>query len=387
MEHINIDIKKDQNPERQLNGKPLEVSIAVIFYNEEDQICDFVNSILDSLVNTQNGAQSSNQTSSIRYDWILVDNASQDRSVELFCKILNEKNQSYQLIRNKVNNMGQARQLALDNCRADWIYFTDLDCRPQSKVLLTLLSQAKNEIQSNPSLAAIGGGNELFFKDTEWCNRAIYFLQRNTIGHLNSTQMKLSRGCEFVSHLSTCNVLYRLSALKLVGGFDSRMIRVGEDLDLSFRLQKNSEIHFNTNKKFLMLVNHEARVTHIVNRPGFNSWIKKIIKYGEAQPLIARRYPEVLITKRGISLWTAFLIPIILIYNPMLFLGLWVLTIILFISFYLIDGKNWGHSDFSFKSLIITGFMLQITQVSYLVGIWLGVAKIFEIHKIIKCRK
>lgn len=121
------------------------------------------------------------------------------------------------------------RNVALEWCTAEWVAFTDGDCRPARDWVEKLMAAAS----STPNVAGVGGrltaepGN--VFENA--CAEALLtFVLRHHGDSRPITAKKLDGA------LVTANCAYRRDILDKVGGFDERFSNFGEDIDLMFRV-------------------------------------------------------------------------------------------------------------------------------------------------------
>lgn len=187
------------------------------------------------------------------------------------------------------NHMAEARNLVLKEARADWIYFTDADCRPEESGFRALMT-ALHENQEMEKLAAIGGGNRPPEGST-FVSIGLEEMSRNYWGHFGSIQASPPKSKKQVELLSTCNFLLRKRMALEVQGFDSRYHRTGEDLSLSHRLRRHG---------YELMAIPDADVWHLQDR-GLKHWCLKMFQYGQAQVRIAARYPRHFQGSRGLQ--------------------------------------------------------------------------------------
>lgn len=266
------------------------ISIGLILHNEESQVLGCLDSIKEALPNDR------------EYEIIIVDNNSQDKTVELVQTWLRQNAVPALVIEESENNIGRARQIAISNSRGRFIYFTDADCRLSPGHIENLVLAFEHLEKSNIPVAAVGGGNRAPTSNKFW--RIINLLKTTPFGHFGSAQMKQYRGTTTTPHLSTCNVLYQVEAVKRAGGFSPRYNLVGEDLDLSYRMSKaNSPLY----------AVGSSEVIHLLPT-SFGGWFSKMIKYGRGQSLVY--IPKFELTYRLLPLYLLFLFLIFLLKSP-----------------------------------------------------------------------
>src|SRR4029453_6762541 len=105
-------------------------------------------------------------------------------------------------------------------------------------------------------------------------------MMQTCAGSRGSLQGKLPASGRFVQHLPGLNVLYRTEALKLVGGYDPRFARMGEDEDPSHRL---------ADLGFKLYATPDATVIHR-QRDDLDSWARNMRAYGRGRTWLLRRH-------------------------------------------------------------------------------------------------
>jgi cellulose synthase/poly-beta-1,6-N-acetylglucosamine synthase-like glycosyltransferase len=118
-----------------------------------------------------------------------------------------------------------ARNLGISHAQGEIVAFTDADCVPDSHWVGQLVAAF-----SRPSIVGVGGQ----ILDAETANNVERFVAE--VQPLRNAQ-RLD-GSYHVS-VVTANAAFRRSVLETLGGFDRRM-RTGGDLDLSWRIQRES---------------------------------------------------------------------------------------------------------------------------------------------------
>ena len=241
---------------------------------------------------------------------LLIDNASTDRS----SRVLRELSAKYGVrhIERTQNHLPQARQQALQSSFTQWVGFVDADCRIDERWIFRVAQRISEQVDP---VAGFGG---------PWQNvgesSAIYDgLFSTFLGNFGNSYLRSKTSPGYVEHLPTANIVYFRNHALLVGGFSSPHPRVGEDLDLSFRLKKfGFKIEFDPSLK----IQHELPLS-------LRAWCAKMFLYGTARGEVLLRYKTLNSYKSIVPL---LFLPIFLLmgyFSTYLFLG--------FLSFYLMS--------------------------------------------------
>jgi glycosyltransferase involved in cell wall biosynthesis len=228
------------------------LTISIVLYNEENNIQDCLENL---------GVEVSSNQENV--DILLIDNCSTDKSIEIIEK-WNSVNKNARLIKRKVNNLGEARQEALEVANTPYIIFLDADSMVQEGWLKSVLVSLDDWSED---VGAMGGVSK-YSTDCGWHSFAVSLSKLFPWGKEGGEKL-------LVNHLPTNNyVIHRDSGLS-VGGFDAFFDRVGEDLDFNVRLSQQYKILFTPN----------FQVTHRLHRD-FSKWLRKMSFYGRAQSFV-----------------------------------------------------------------------------------------------------
>ncbi len=198
-----------------------ELTVGIVFRNESDKIIRCLESLRYLKGYTR------------KVHIILVDNNSTDDSALLAEAFLTQQGYSFELIRRQVNHLGQARNDVLHRTKTPYVYFTDADC----ELAESSFSELLKEWRPNSDYAAWGGG-QVFRGESDFL-RSMEIMRKHILGHFGSVQlMPGTEPCD-VEHLSTMHVLYDVSKVRSVSGFNNLLQEAAEDLDLSLRLRKS----------------------------------------------------------------------------------------------------------------------------------------------------
>lgn len=188
------------------------VSVIIPVYNGEATIEQCVKSLL-----VQDYPQE-------RYEIIVVNNNSTDRSVEIV------RQNPVILLDEKKQGPAAARNRGLARVRGDILAFTDADCFAETQWLRELVKPF-----SDPTVGGVGGAIESASRATVMER---YADDRGILNHSLSSPF-------FLPYLVTANAAFRKELVDSAGGFDENFTKAaGEDIDLSWRIQLNTPCTF-----------------------------------------------------------------------------------------------------------------------------------------------
>lgn len=224
------------------------VSIVVPVFNRASEIEACIRSLLDL-----------DYPEDLR-EIIVVDDASVDSTPDMVSKY------PVQLLR-MAENRGQsaARNRGVEAARGEIIAFTDSDCIADPNWLKDILPFFRDE-----RIALAGGLVDAYYKKS--------FLDRYEAAQspLNMGEKPLiGAGDRSVFYVPTCNILFRKSAYGEIGGLNES-IRVGEDVDLSWRLLARGH---------RLLYLPRGRVLH-KHRSRFKDAFCRRFDYGTSEPAL-----------------------------------------------------------------------------------------------------
>lgn len=156
------------------------------------------------------------------------------KTAESFLEIL-----PLSIIQNPVNNIGKARNLIIENSRYSLVAFTDGDCIVPENWIEQLLfnwDSCQNEIT-----VGIGGPNRL--PEQFLWQKTVNLSLIHPLGHGWSPQAWIPQKKISVKHIPTTNSLFLKDKVKKAGNFSPHITTVGEDVNLSLRLNKLGKIY------------------------------------------------------------------------------------------------------------------------------------------------
>lgn len=246
----------------------LNVTVCVVVYNAIEHI----QQCLDALMAQDYPVH--------HYELLFIDNNSTDGTKEL----LNFYSRHYPHVRTIVNpivGISGSRNLGLKRARFDYIAFTDSDCVAPRDWLSKLVCGFEKYIREEPHLAGVGGSNippnnSSHFYDT------LNIMLNTYLGSHGSVQGRRYERDRFVPHIPTVNILYHKPTVFKVGGFDVTFGNIGEDQDLSYRLEKAG---------YRLVYLADVAVVHKM-RPTWKSWLKNMYVYGKGRMWLMRKHTD-----------------------------------------------------------------------------------------------
>ena len=225
--------------------KTVDLSIIVISYNTKQITKDCLESIIKSLKN-----------SSINYEIIVIDNISNDDSLEMLRKYSN-KYSNIELIENKENvGFGRANNQGVRVAKSEYIFFLNSDI----VVLEDAIEKLYNFYKQNEKKINFLGG-KLLNKDMSLQPSsapfytlpvifAALFLRGDYWG-LTRNSPKTLKETDWVS--GAC-ILTKKKYFNKISGFDERVFMYMDEVDLLYRAKKNGmRVFFYPEAKFIHL--------------------------------------------------------------------------------------------------------------------------------------
>jgi glycosyltransferase involved in cell wall biosynthesis len=245
----------------------IAVTVVVVCFNAAEHIHNCVTSLLQ-------------QTYEGEWELVVVDNGSTDGTRTELDKLVRQHDR-LRIFDNPVRGISVSRNIGWQQARFPYVAYTDADCVVPPQWLSTLASGMLKYDRPGAHLAAVGGGNVPPAERSLFYQAHAIFLN-SYLGSHGSVQGRRFSDDRSVPHLPTVNVLYKRTALQSAGGFDARFYNIGEDRDLSYRLQASG---------YTMCFLADSVVTHY-QRSGFRSWFRNMFVYGKGRAWLMRRHPR-----------------------------------------------------------------------------------------------
>ena len=226
-----------------------DLSIIIISYNTEKITIDCLKSIIESLKN-----------SSLKYEIIVVDNASKDNSVSSIKKLKSEiknRNLKINLIENKENiGFGPANNQAVKLAKSDYLLFLNSDII----VLNASIEKLYNFYKQNEKLFNFLGGKLLNKDGTSQPSCGPMYTLPMIFAHLflRGDYWELTRyspkKIKEVDWISGACILTKKEYFEKLGGFDEKIFMYMEEIDLFYRAKKHGfKVFFYPEAQFIHL--------------------------------------------------------------------------------------------------------------------------------------
>jgi GT2 family glycosyltransferase len=196
------------------------------------------------------------------YEVIVVDDGSTDDTA----RIASEFN--VRLIRTENGGLSRARNVGIDAATGEIIAFTDGDARPDPDWLTYIalgLHSGEFAAVGGPNIAPPGDG-----------------LVAQCVANAPGGPVYVLSTDQEAEHVPGCNMAFKASALRAIGGFDPRFRIAGDDVDICWRIQERGwRIGFTPGA----VVWHHARSS-------VKAYWRQQRGYGAAEALLAAKWPE-----------------------------------------------------------------------------------------------
>lgn len=242
------------------NNQRIDISIVIPAKNEGNYLKLCLDSIIKALGN--------NNT----YEIIIVDNKSEDNSVEI------AKKYNCKIIQNKKEGVGSSRNAGASIAKGEFIAFIDGDCILDEKWF-----QFTKEHFYHQRIAAVGTKICPNFNTATWVEETIF--------HLNNRRgVALSEEMVKVKWIGTSNMLVRKEDFDKIGGFNEDLITC-EDYDLCTRLAEFGDIVLDK-RIFTIHLRESKNLKELFKRElwrgqySLRVWIKNNFKFYEASSIL-----------------------------------------------------------------------------------------------------
>jgi N-acetylglucosaminyl-diphospho-decaprenol L-rhamnosyltransferase len=257
-------------------ASPLDVSVCIVSWNIKDLLRDCLNSLKA-------------QAGDLRYETIVVDNASADGSAEM----VRAEFPWVKLIEPHANlGFGRANNLAYQNSTGRWILLLN----PDTVVLDKAIEKLLNFADQHPQAAAVGGrtlkkdgqtlersccwgspglwplfckslGLHIIFKNSALFNReAMDYWQRDSVRE--------------VGVITGCCLMIRRAVYEQTGGFDDHFFMYAEETDLCWRMKEKGKL----------LLCPQAQIIHLVGEAAKKSTSNRLFHINRALLKLFRKH-------------------------------------------------------------------------------------------------
>lgn len=244
------------------------MSVVIPCLNEEEN----VEACLCSLLKQRYGQD--------RYEIIVVDNGSTDRSCEIIAEIV-EKNSNVHIINESQKGTASCRNAGVKAAKNNHIALIDADCEAPPEWLDILVAHYRELNRKDQEIIGVGGSNI----PPEHANcflKAIGIALDSYIGSFNSVQGRRLKEDSIVPSISTVNALYDKQVINQIGWFDESLSDEAEDADLNFRINLAG---------YKLYYIPESYVWHKM-RPTAKTWLKNMFRYGKGRARLLKRHPK-----------------------------------------------------------------------------------------------
>ena len=192
-----------------------KVTIGVCVRNGEDHIRDAINSII--------GQDFPHELMEV----IFVDDGSEDRTLSIIESYVPKMNMQMKVFHHEWKGLGETRNVVVNNANGEYIIWVDCDM----KLTRDFVRKQVGFMDRNEKVAVARGrfrglpSNSLVatLENLEWI----------AIDYLANKEENMDEKLHFCG-----GSIYRVDALRNVGGFDDRIKGAGEDEDIEYRLRK-----------------------------------------------------------------------------------------------------------------------------------------------------
>ena len=247
----------------------MDVTIAVVCYNEKDNIVGCLNSI------TQQRWPEGN------FELVVVDNGSEDGTREILEELAKDFCIDMRIICNPQPGIAISRNIALRAARYDKVLFLDADCIAPRDWVAKYVDGWVDEAEGHP-IVAMGGGNIAPRRGNDF-QKSLGVMMDSYLGSRGSVQGLRFKGYTIIDHHPCLNLMIDRKIALDVDGFDEESYNfMSEDQDLSLRLNDKGY-------KYLFVPNNA--VEHKL-RSHWRQWAKNMYEYGKARTQLLADHPK-----------------------------------------------------------------------------------------------
>lgn len=235
----------------------VDISIIFVNYKTKDLTINAINSVIE-------------KTEGIEYEIFVVDNASNDGSIEA----IEQKFPNIKIIKSPINGgFGYANNLAIKRANGKYIFCLNTDTLLVNNAIKIMFDFMEKD--ENQNIAVCGG--QLLNKDYSYQNSYGYFPTLfNMIvkfGFLRNKYLipKLENVNKCVDTIIGADIFFRKSVLDLIGLFDENIFMYGEEIELCYRIKREGYNIFFLPKAQII---HYGQASSNIENPQFDTFIK-----------------------------------------------------------------------------------------------------------------
>jgi glycosyltransferase involved in cell wall biosynthesis len=298
----------------------LQFSIIIPVYNRPQEIDELLNSL-------------TKQAYSKSFEVVVVEDGSENISKEIVEKYSNELNIQYFLKNN--TGAGASRNFGMQHATGSYFIIFDSDCIIPPNYLV----EVENALTEKYTDAY--GGADAAHESFTTIQKAISYSMTSffTTGGIRGSKKAVDK-----FQPRSFNLGISKQAFEVTGGFDK--MKIGEDIDLTFRLWENNfETQFIENA----FVYHKRRTT-------FQQFFRQTFAFGKARPFLNRKYPET----SKITYWfpsvfsVGFLVSLLLsIFGLQFFVGFYIAYFVIIFVDSLLKNKSIKVAFFSVLTTLV----------------------------------
>jgi len=204
------------------------VTIGICVRNCEDFIGEAINSVAN-----QDFSHESMET-------IIVDDGSQDKTLSVISRYKSKMDMQVKIFRQEWKGLGSARNIVVDNASGEYIIWVDGD------MLLSTdyVSKQVKFMEQNHKVGIAKGRYDLSPGANLLATLEIYSRAASKMVNFNYNDKAHAKS------MGTGGCIYRVKAIRQVGGFDEKISGYGEDLDAEYRIRKAGWLFFITDAQF-----------------------------------------------------------------------------------------------------------------------------------------
>jgi glycosyltransferase involved in cell wall biosynthesis len=150
---------------------------------------------------------------------IFVDDGSEDGTLSIIERYVVKMDMQVKIFHHEWKGLGYSRNVVVNNAKGDYIIWVDGDLMLTSNYVSTMLEF----MEKNPKVAIAGGSYGML-------------VQRSLVAFLDNVEYVAYRYKSGTNLPGTGGAIYRVKAIKEIGGFDEKIKGSCEDIDVAYRI-------------------------------------------------------------------------------------------------------------------------------------------------------